>query len=204
MSLEIPRTNFPNLPSELWERILRLHHDLVHLWCSCRQVSRGFRSIVDLIFETEYLAKTSIDFDLGWDYLNQRELTMKCMFAVHCTFDHLSDNDKEVAVFKDKEWKAEIDPKLARRMERMERRKWMEKVNLYTGGDDEDAVADGGRFDLPPWLVAVYDMVNDTALPEWKIDYEMREVSFRWKEMLQCIFREQEYINKKVLQFVRL
>jgi len=205
MTFEVARTNNPYVPSELWHLILCLHPDLVHLWCSCRQVSRGFRSIVDHIFKTEHLAQTAIEFDLGWDYLDQEGLTDKCVFGVRCTFDRFSDNDKEIAVFKDQQPKAERHAEWVQRHKKMELWKWKEKVDWYTGGDDKGAVTDGGRlFDLSPWVVTVYAMVNDTALPGWNIDYEAREISFRWKEMFQCFFREQEYMDKKTLQFVSL
>ena len=79
---------------------------------------------------------------------------------------------------------------------------WKGKVNWYTGGNDPGAVAEGGRFDLPPWTVEMYGMVNDTELPGWNIDYEAREISFRWKETFQCFLREREYVDKKTWDFV--
>lgn len=50
-----PPPNLPHLPPELWTRILALTEDPIHLWTSCRVVSRSFRSHVEFIFTTSYL-----------------------------------------------------------------------------------------------------------------------------------------------------
>lgn len=43
---------------------------------------------------------------------------------------------------------------------------------LLYGGKGEDARADRGRFDVPPYVITVRHDVNDTKLPSLKVDYE--------------------------------
>lgn len=55
---------------------------------------------------------------------------------------------------------------------------------------------------LVPWTICIKAAVNDTELPGYRVDYEKREISFRWQDAYQCFFREVVCINKTILKKV--
>lgn len=57
---------------------------------------------------------------------------------------------------------------------------WMRQMGFYTGGKDEGARADRGRFDVQLYTITIRHDVDDTELPSLEVDYENREISFGW------------------------
>ena len=175
-----------------------LREDLPSLWRKCRQVCRTFRDIVDDIFRKEVLPDMMIEFDLDWDYLDQENLTMKCFFGLEMAFDRFADENKEIAVFKNSIRAHEKEPGFIETHDKLERAKWEEKLSVYTPPDAVGSAAMDTRFDLPPWTIELRGSVNDTELPGWKVDFEKKEISFKWKDAMEAFYREVEYIDKTV------
>lgn len=90
------------LPNELLAQCLGSSEDIIHMWTTCRNVSRIFRDAVDYRFRKEVLPLTKIKFDwANWEYLNEEELTEKCFFNLQLEFAGFKDEEKEIAYFKE-------------------------------------------------------------------------------------------------------
>src|SRR5436305_686445 len=86
----------PSLPPELWIRILAHHHDLNHLWSTCRRVSSIFQAYVEQVFAEKHLRRTCIDFNL-----EKYNLGGKSRRPEIPTSFHRFSKDKRRAYFKD-------------------------------------------------------------------------------------------------------
>jgi len=119
------------LPVEILSSVLEATLDPIFQWCVCRDVSHQFRNAVHLLFERTVLPETCIEFDLDWDYLDQEEMSDKCMFDVRCKFIGFADDAKETALFKEEmpEPKNGEDAKRLDTMQQMLKQKWVENVS---------------------------------------------------------------------------
>lgn len=115
------------LPNELLAQCLGSSEDIIHMWTTCRNVSRTFRDAVDHRFRTEVLPSTKIEFDwANWEYLNEEELTERCFFNIELAFAGFKDDEKEIAYFRetaDPDAGPE-DPRYTKRL----KEKWMDAV----------------------------------------------------------------------------
>ncbi|KAF2647594.1 hypothetical protein K491DRAFT_699539 [Lophiostoma macrostomum CBS 122681] len=64
----------------------------------------------------------------------------------------------------------------------------------------EDRVRNS-KPETPHYVISLGGLVNDTALPELKIDVKRRGISFRWREMLTLFFREQAWLVQLAAQW---
>ena len=64
MTSAIPPSCVPQLPAEMWRMVLgnfgTTDEDLIHLWLTCRHVSRLLKLEVEYIFATKHVPKTSL------------------------------------------------------------------------------------------------------------------------------------------------
>ncbi|KAH7057252.1 hypothetical protein B0J12DRAFT_738049 [Macrophomina phaseolina] len=180
-------SNCPPLPFELWVRIVAsiTNSNLIpHVWLSCRRVSRLLRAATEEAFLIRHLKpRTRITFgDLG---MVRDRRGKKVYLKLVLAFDRLAEGDRGRAVFRD----AKVDAKVrGRGVEEALVERWKDAMRLYRGGGDGD-----GRIDLPPYTVAVRQVVNDSELPGLEVDYERREVSFDWRGMFDMLFGEEMY-----------
>lgn len=77
-------------------------------------------------------------------------------------------------------------------------KKWKDKLESYLGAGSGIREA-GGMFHQPAHTIRVKRVVNDTELPGLSVDYEMREVAFRWCEMFQRLFSEERAIRHRII-----
>lgn len=178
----------PPLPFELWVRIISeiSNSNLIPgVWLSCRHVSRLVRAATEEAFLARHLKKrTRVKFsDLGMTVDRRGK---KAFLSLVLQFDRLSE-DRTRVVFKDQTSEERLkqrgvyDALLVR---------WRDAMRLYQGDGD------GSRNDLPPYTIAVRQIVNDTELPGLEIDYEKREMSFDWRAMFDMLFGEERYAMK--------
>ncbi|GME65408.1 hypothetical protein GTA08_BOTSDO02129 [Neofusicoccum parvum] len=183
-TLRAPRS-CPELPFELWVRIISSvsNSNLIpSLWLSCRRVSRLVRAATEEAFLARHLRpRTRVRFgDLG---VTVDRRGRRAYLALALRFARLS-KDRARAVFADATPEERLrdrgvyDALLAR---------WRDAMRLYQGDGN------GCRNDLPPYTVAVRQIVNDTELPGLEIDYERREISFDWRAMFDMFFGEEQH-----------
>jgi len=85
----------------------------------------------------------------------------------------------------------DIDADIAKRRARL--RLWA-GLEVYLGGDDA-ARREIGRIDRTKHTIRVKKVVNDTELPGLRLDYDNQAVSFRWLDMFDRLFREQQALE---------
>lgn len=188
----------PQLPQELWGRILSFN-DKTHLWMTCRQVSRAWRKDTEHIFAITIIKDVHVDFDC--DRIRYKD--RKYMLAMDMRFSRFSE-DKSLAFFKDFRRPKSIRKRPAR-VNDIELRRWINGINRYLGGDGPDSSERGnGRFDLPAHIITLSGEVNDTELPKLEYYKDEREISFEWRKMLQCFFRELELKEEMSSKWVKV
>lgn len=167
------------LPIELWLRILSLLDDCNLLWSSCRQVSKSFRHCVDTIFRDDHIrnAKTLITFDVGDEASN----ASPAYSEIQLVFDRFS-TDGSRAFFTEL-----ADTTQDSELQKASTEQWKSIMKK----DSADRCQD------PPYTIAVRRFVNDTDIPQLEIDFEKRAVSFDWRAMYTCFFREEDWIEKQ-------
>ncbi|KAK0661396.1 hypothetical protein DIS24_g2656 [Lasiodiplodia hormozganensis] len=183
----------PPLPIEVWVRIISCISNsnvIPHVWLSCRRVSRAVRAATEEAFLHRHLKpRTHIRFrDLG---MVRDSGGWKHYLGLTLEFDRLSE-DRTRAIFSNKN-AIEDDDGDGEEEEEIERAltaRWRSAMMLYQGNGD------GCRNDLPPYTIAVRQIVNDTELPGLEIDYEKREMSFDWRAMFDKLFGEEAYAMK--------
>ena len=77
----------------------------------------------------------------------------------------------------------------------------MPVVELYLGASPE-ARAEGGKFDSPKHTIRVKTLANDTELPGLRVDYKKQEVSFRWLDMFDRLYREQKVLVSTMMRLI--
>ncbi|KAF2193217.1 hypothetical protein K469DRAFT_715253 [Zopfia rhizophila CBS 207.26] len=163
----------PSLPPELWIRILSHHHDLTHLWTTCRLISSTFCAYVEQVFAEYHIRSTRIDFQLEKFNLGGKSRRPEIPTTFH-RFE--SSEGKRLVYFRDKRGKREVGKEFG--FEKVMER-WEDRVR-------------GSKPETPHYTVMIGGVVNDTALPGLAIHAEEREVSFDWRGMFRAFFREQE------------
>lgn len=73
--------------------------------------------------------------------------------------------------------------------------RFRQKLRRYL--DDSRNVLGGLAF--PAHTVRVKERINDTELRDLRIDYHTRELSFQWLPMFECLFREENMIQKTMM-----
>jgi len=194
------------LAPELWLQVLRQHTDPLHLWLSCRQVSGTWRNEVNKIFATRYLQDprmTELAFDLGkwtkpftmhFDRFDPVHPT-RCIFADNPSPFDLTNREQEAP----KQPSVELDLQQADFIEQMRIGQWKSLLASYDTGH-LNVRRGAGRFDEPSHTIRVKRLVNDTELPGITVDYDKREVSFRWLELFECLYREQRALERMLLR----
>ncbi|KAF2010344.1 hypothetical protein BU24DRAFT_399619 [Aaosphaeria arxii CBS 175.79] len=162
------------LPPELWIRILSHHPDPVHLWSTCRILSRTWQSYVETVVSTVYLRYfASICFSLEKYNLGGKTARPE----ISCTFDRFEDEsaDKD-GTGSDKD-QSNGREKFAKVMDR-----WEERVAT-------------SKPETPHYTIRIGRLINDTALPGLVFSKERREIGFSWLPMIRLFFREQERLR---------
>jgi hypothetical protein len=176
-----PRPPCPQTP-EVWVHIFSQHSDPAHLWTACRCISSTLRACAEYAFAEYFLSDVHIDFQLEKYNLGGNSKRPEVSVA----FNRLGKlTDKELVWFKEKQSTStgrigkskqaqlEYDKTMCR---------WEENVN-------------GWKPEMPNYTISIGRLVNDTALPNLKIDTEEREVWFEWRKMLQLFFREHQRVH---------
>lgn len=171
----------PSLPPELWIRILGFNTDLVHLWTSCRHVSHTFCAYTEQVFAEHVIRNTFIDFHLEKYNLGGKSKRPE----IPTSFSHFElgakrpagRREKGSAVFRDKRRKSDVGGGKKKEYDKLMER-WEGNVK-------------GRKPELPNFTIRVDDMVNDSEIPDLKIDISRREISLDWRRMYTLFFREQ-------------
>ncbi|KAI9702781.1 MAG: hypothetical protein M1836_007995 [Candelina mexicana] len=175
------------LPVEVWARILqslpyRKKHDLLHLWITCRSVSRFFKDEIEYIFRKKHLSKTWISFqsdnyEPGPDgnTTSIYDPTPQCDWI----FSHVSPDDKNIAIFVGAE-------------EYLEEHKEAVPRILPSIIEERDLP---DRLYSPQHTVQIRREINDPELPGLSIDYEKLELSLNWRELYCNFFAEEKLIT---------
>jgi len=79
---------------------------------------------------------------------------------------------------------------------------WKHNLRAYHEKNFEE-LQEGGGLNSPTHTIRVKRLVNDTELPGLRVDYDKREVSFRWLDMFECLYREEAALVKSVTRFVK-
>ncbi|KAI9767493.1 MAG: hypothetical protein M1835_007037 [Candelina submexicana] len=180
-------TNLPSLPVEVWARVLqslpyRQKHDLLHLWITCRSVSRFFKDEIEYIFRKKHLSRTRMSFQR--DNYEPRpdesvfsiyELTRQCDWI----FSHVSPDDKNIAIF------VGAEEYLGKHKEAVPR--------ILPSIIEERDLPD--RLYSPQHTVQIRREFNDTELLGLNIDYEKLELSLNWRELYCNFFAEEKLIT---------
>jgi hypothetical protein len=172
----------PETP-EVWVHIFSQHSDPAHLWTACRCISSTLRACAEYAFAEYFLPDVHIDFQLEKYNLGGKSKRPEVSVA----FDRLGKlDDKEFVWFKEtrstamscigkgKQGQLEFDKTM---------RRWEENVN-------------GWKPEMPNYTVSIGGLVNDTALPNLKINTTEREVRFEWRKMIQLFFREHQRVQQ--------
>lgn len=158
---------------------------------TCRNISMACRIEAERIFEEKLMKKISIDFDCGQYRHNHCPYNLD--MPMH--FDRFSE-DGLLAYFKESQlemhptYRAERPTKVRER----EMERWIKGMDFYIGG----------RFDVPSHIITIGHRVNDTELPDLEYYKEDREISFDWREMLQCYYREDQLREKMLHDWGRV
>lgn len=201
MATKKPKTTIPlrplshiplctSLPPEVWINIFRYHSDLTHLWLTCRAVSSLLRACAEYAFSEYFLGSVQIDWQLEKHNLGGRSRRPEVPVVFHklCS-RNVDDEDtksrtegKDFAVFRDTRLKSEVtgtagQGKRAQQEYDRVMKRWEENVR-------------SSKPELPHYTISIKGIVNDTPLPDLRINVDKREISFRWKPMLQLFYRE--------------
>jgi hypothetical protein len=172
----------PSLPPEVWINVFRYHTDLAHLWLTCRRVSSILRACAEHAFGENFLQDVRIDFQLEKYNLGGKSQRPE----INVVLDRLGKRtEKEIAWYRDTREpvsKGKGMGKHAQEYYHKMTRRWEENVN-------------GWKPEMPNYTISIGDVVNDTELPGLSINVAKREICFRWREMLQLFFREQERLQ---------
>jgi hypothetical protein len=171
-----------DLPPEVWINIFSYHTDAAHLWTACRRISSTLRWCAESAFAEYFLSHVHIDFQLEKYNLGGRSKRPE----VPIIFDRVGKrSEKAIAWFKDKRPRSTVCDSKGKhaqiQFDKMMSR-WEENV-------------DNWRPETPNYTISICGLVNDTALPDLKIDVEKREIQFEWRNMLQLFFREYERLQ---------
>ncbi|KAF2145402.1 uncharacterized protein K452DRAFT_283760 [Aplosporella prunicola CBS 121167] len=198
MSAETQARRCPQLPFELWTRIIscltRDTHYTARTWFNFRQVSHMLKAATEEAFLTTHLKKTCIHYNLGMELDKDK---MKCYMSLDLAFIKLSD-DRSRAIFGD-EHPESVPNQKRRGIYKVMQRHWENGMDMYLGTSSGER-----RFDLPPHTILLRRFANDTDLPGLEIDYAKRAISFEWKGMFNALFSEELYVQrllKKNLRF---
>ncbi|KAL6704229.1 hypothetical protein ACN47E_008397 [Coniothyrium glycines] len=165
------------LPPEIWINIFSYHTDLAHLWLTCRRVSPTLRACAEHAFGENFLQDVRIDFQLEKYNLGGKSQRPE----INVVFDRVGKGrEKEIAWYRctqEPSLKGRGPGKKAQAHHDKMMSRWEENVKAY-------------KPEMPNYTISIGDLVNDTELPDLKIDIDKREVCFRWKEMLSLFFRE--------------
>lgn len=173
------------LPPELWIRILSYNTDLAHLWTACRHVSRTFSAYTEQVFAEYIIRNTYIDFQLEKYNLGGKSKRPEIPTSFsHFVFGTDSDGGgrvKTLACFKDKRRKSDIGGGRKKEYDKIMER-WESNVRNW-------------KPEMSNYTIRIGSLVNDTALPNLRIDIAKRSISFDWRLMYTLFFREQALIR---------
>ncbi|KAL2037889.1 hypothetical protein N7G274_009364 [Stereocaulon virgatum] len=186
------------LPPEIWTMIFQEVHGtnclekMVWLWTEGRHVSKYFMSIIEELFRTVYLPEARIRFYLdrhsevadefefvvdAWEKASHEAFQSRILDATDPSdydfhlLDFLDEGDHSKAIFS-------IDKPLmksTRRDDLIFRRLW-ERTRL---GDT-------------PIGIQVCQAINDTQLPDLRIDQQLQTLSFCWRGMFTKLLGEEK------------
>ncbi|KAK8219711.1 hypothetical protein M8818_000685 [Zalaria obscura] len=162
----------PALPNELWVNILSFIDDLPYLWLSCRQVSKTFRSSVDLVFALHHLKRTVVFYPLEPIIDSSVELD----FSPRLAFKSFS-ADNRLAYFTNALLYTEEDLPLLRRSDLGEQ--WRKKMRLY----------DTSSIELPH-TVCITGLFYEPPFKDFGYNLGQEQIWFDWRAMVQNFFLE--------------
>jgi hypothetical protein len=176
---QIRKSHCSVLPPEVWINVFSYHTDPAHLWNTCRCISSTLRACAEHAFAEYFLSHVHIDFQLEKYNLGGKSKRPE----IPVTFDRLGKrSEKEIVWFKDKRSREKVcegNSKKAQEEYVKTMYRWEENVH-------------GWRPEMPNYTIDICGLVNDTPLPDLKINIGEREIQFEWRKMLQFFFREHE------------
>ena len=156
-----------NLPPELWSQVLWHHSEPDQLWTTGRRVCSFWRAEIPKIFATKYLQDPKV-IRIKFPCVRDPECGPSggCR-SIEMVFDRFEESDRQRCIFaKDLCPAARATPYL-----------------VYA-----DAKIADFHFHSPPYNVHISAIADETQLPGLHIDYENREISFRWEELFNLLF----------------
>jgi hypothetical protein len=133
-----------------------------------------------------------------------------CMMHMDMVLDRFDPENKERCIFKEKTRTTgaagTTDPEDCEFREKENRviaARWREKWVLYFGGTLNDRGEKGGRFDIPPYPLRIEREVLDSKLPGIRADAERNEISFEWRGMFSCFYREWGEVGRRMRAWQR-
>lgn len=210
-SLSVPSmsspSRFPHLPIELWTAIIShisAPEDIISAWLNIRRVSRSFRSATETAMRQRLMRSAHLDF-VSHHIKAVRTFPGPSsriqLGAIETRFDRWSEDGNRV-FFRDKTALERMDEFLLMHT----KEDWVHRVGNYMSQTcvPPEIVVVGGRrrlatnlvsFNIPPHIITVGGMVNDTELPGLEVDYDRLEVSFLWRPMLTMFLAEEERVR---------
>lgn len=182
----------PSLPPELWLRILSHHPDPIHLWATCRRLSRTFLAYTEQVFAEYHLRRASITFPLEKYNLGGQSRRPEAE-VVYRRFEEGAGKARVFFGLKAESVQYVEIKMQRRRIGRTYRRS--DKVDVVMKEDEvvsrwKDRIRES-KPGQPGYLIRIGEAINDTFLPDMMFDAEKREISFRWRGMLSAFYREQ-------------
>ncbi|KAL2752318.1 hypothetical protein ACRALDRAFT_1065480 [Sodiomyces alcalophilus JCM 7366] len=189
----------PPLPPEIWCQIIASITDsryLPRIWLNLRLTSRFLKSVTERVFADLHLRRSRLEF-LAFDPVTDAHGDPRPLDFI-LEFDRLSD-DGSRAIYADKELHANHGPErlcptdalaYPDRVDTVHQAlvcQWRRRVEDYTAPPPHN------RREVPPHVLVVRRVANDTELPDLRVDYDAFEVSFLWRPALTALFAEEEY-----------
>ncbi|KAF9269822.1 hypothetical protein L218DRAFT_993813 [Marasmius fiardii PR-910] len=157
--------------------------DMVFLWTTCREVSRGSKDAVERVFIMKHLKRTYLKIDAGEScYTIRMELYRKVSLATEYTFSHLDLNDRTRAIFRDKECHQDFKRLMRRTL--------------------KEIFEEGNPVDNPQVVIQIRREASDTLIPNLEFDWNNLEMKFDWMGMYSEWFKEEKEHARRVEEMV--
>lgn len=170
----------PHLVPELRFMVLGKHDDVTHLWTTCRLVSTEFKQLVEHIFVTHLLPRTTIFFPCeGMDYDFSDTVFRFTKQPERFHFRHVKDIDgKQKAVF------------AGGRVGYSE----TASVDCMARLMQDDALKT--MLIKPKHLVGIGKVLSDVHLPGLCVDSKLGTIEFDWKDLMSIWTAEEALCQK--------
>ncbi|KAK4958018.1 hypothetical protein LTR10_004443 [Elasticomyces elasticus] len=162
-------------------------------------------------------------------YVPDLENGMKCFMSVDMIYDRVdAERGYGYCVFRENEettgtTDTSEDEEWGRIYDKKKYSKWSRRILWYMGAN-EDLRDEGGRFDMPPWVIRIMppmpddgprfeeeneedsqhldedEIVNDTEIPEFTFDVDKCEISFNWIGTFTKLLSEEGELAKRQAQ----